>query len=764
MKNTSYITTCILFLALLSYKLGFSQAATTTPCTGLDCSANGITALEYPTVGTPKINWTGTCPGSGYNSINQTAKVVPGSPQTFRITVSDPSRLGVWIDWNDNGNFEASENIYLSTSPHLSTGVNNIVINVSTVVAIPGEHAMRVITANTGYTGFSTSSALTSNCATLVGSSVYGHIQDYKVTVDGTDMKLDQIIITGLPLTNIFPSTGIYPVSLKLDNVGVFPIDTCNVTWTLTSGSKNKPSNPGVYTSMMCPTCPAGGIMINPGGTYTFAHPQSLKIDSLGRDTICAWVKSIHNGNTTAYQDKFPANDTACNKNLVLPKRDIKVDAVLEPVQCPTSIFANQEYPVKIVLKNLGDLALTTANSDSIYFGYKVKVGVTVFDEADTAILVSSIPSGSTYTYTFKAPGITGSTLLVPVNGIYDLEVWARLNPVEHDTTNNKVTKCIRADLKDCKADSLALVGTKPFSVGNSYKVKLYVKNVGTKDAINPVVGYSVNGGPAVTSVFATVLVPGEVDSILIPTPFTASTTGTYNIKSWIKMFDDLYPSNDTAYKSIIIGSPVIDIRPESIVSPVYIKSGQSVTLSAWVENLGSSVMTDYTIEVREQGSPTAIATDVVNGTLVFPGGKILHNFTGTFTPTKDTMILCFKTMSPNNQVDGNTANDVICRTFTPQPVAPSSINNATIPDIANVEIFPNPNNGEFTLQLNSAKTQEISIEVYNLQGQKVHGAVNTYLPGAYVLPMNLTHLPQGVYYCRLASGNQLLTKKVVIY
>jgi hypothetical protein len=96
--------------------------------------------------------------------------------------------------------------------------------------------------------------------------------------------------------------------------------------------------------------------------------------------------------------------------------------------------------------------------------------------------------------------------------------------------------------------------------------------------------------------------------------------------------------------------------------------------------------------------------------------------------------------------------------------VAPSSINNATIPDIANVEIFPNPNNGEFTLQLNSAKTQEISIEVYNLQGQKVHGAVNTYLPGAYVLPMNLTHLPQGVYYCRLASGNQLLTKKVVIY
>lgn len=760
MKTVSYITTCILLLGLFSYKLGFNQAAT-TPCTGLDCSANGITALEYPTVGSTKINWSGTCPGSGYNSISQTAKITPGFPQTFRITVTDPSRLGVWVDWNDNGNFEASENIYLSTSPHLSTGLNNVTITVSTVTAIPGPHALRVIVTNSGY-AMTASSALTSGCSSLVGGAVFGHIQDYTATVDGVDMKLDQIL--GLPLTNIFPSTGNYPLLFKLDNVGVYPIDTCYVTWRLSAGSKNKPSNPGTYTAMMCPTCPDGGTMINPGGTYNFAHPQPLKIDSLGRDTLCAWVTSVHQGNAFAYQDKFHSNDTLCNKNLVFPKRDIKAENLLEPAQCPTSLFALQPYPVKMVLKNLGDLALTNADNDSIYFGYIVKFGSTIVDQADTAIHVNSIPTGSTYTYTFTASAPT--SLILPFEGVYDIKLWAKLNrnKPEHNPSNDTLNLCLRADLKNCKADSITIVGTKPYMVGNNYQVKLHVKNIGTKDAINPVVGYKVNNGTPVTSVFATVLSPGEVDSVLIVTPFTPTTTGTYNIKAWIKMFDDLDAGNDTAYKTITIGSPVIDIRPESIVSPVYIKSGQPTTLSIWVENLGSSVMTDYTVEVREQFATTAIATDVVNGTLVFPGGKILHNFTGTFTPTKDTIILCFKTISPNNQTDGNTSNDVLCRTFTPEPVAPSSINNATIPDIANVEIFPNPNNGEFTLQLNSAKTQEISIEVYNLQGQKVHGTVNTYLPGAYVLPMNLTHLPQGVYYCRLASGNQLLTKKVVIY
>ncbi|MCS7028223.1 MAG: T9SS type A sorting domain-containing protein [Bacteroidia bacterium] len=752
-----------MFLGIFSYQTGFSQAMT-TPCTGLDCSSNGITALEYPVTGSPKINWTGTCPTSGYQSINQTAKIVPGSPQTFKITVTDPSRLGVWVDWNDNGNFEASENIYLSTAPHLSSGVNNIVINVPTASAIPGPHALRVIVVNFGYSAFNASSALTSNCATLVGGAVFGHIQDYKATVDGVDMKLDQIL--GLPLTNIFSSAGSYPISMKLDNVGVYPIDTCYVTWQLSPGSVNKPYNPGVYTAMMCPTCPAGGTMINPGANYIFAHPQPLIINNLGRDTLCAWVKSVHNGNTVAYQDKFPSNDTLCNKQLVFPKRDMKAEALVEPVQCPTSLFANVEYPVKMTVKNMGDLALTSSNNDSMRIGYFVKLGSTLVDYADTVIKITSLPSGSTFTYKFSAPSSAPipSTLVLPTNGVYDMWIYVKLFGLEHDGTNDTLGPiCLRADLKNCKADSVR-IETAPFIVGGNYKPRIYIKNVGTKDAINPVLGYRVNNGTPVTSVYPGLIPPGGTANHLFAIPFTPTTTGTYTIKAWVKMYDDLDPSNDTATTTITIGAPIIDIRPESVASPAYIKAGQPTTLSVWVENLGSNVMTDYTIEVREQFATTPISVDIVNGTVVLPGTKILHNFTGTFTPTKDTMVLCFKTMNPNNQVDGNTSNDVLCRTFTPEPVAPSNVRDNVIPDISNVEIFPNPNGGQFSMQFNSAKRQDIAIEVYNLQGQKVHGFTNTYLPGAYVLPMDLTHLPKGIYYCRILSSNQLITKKVVIY
>ncbi|MDW8346202.1 MAG: T9SS type A sorting domain-containing protein [Bacteroidia bacterium] len=757
-----------MFLGTLSYKVGLSQA-TTTPCSGFDCTSNGISALEYPVTGTPKINWTGTCPTSGptpgYNSINQTAKIVPGSPQVFKITVTDPSRLGVWVDWNDNGNFEASENIYLSTTPHLSIGVNNITINVPTATAIPGNHALRVMTTNTGGPNLTASSALTSNCGTLVSTYFFGHIQDYKAVVDGVDMKLDQIL--GLPLTNIFSSPGSYPISMKLDNVGVYPIDTCYVTWQLSAGSVNKPFNPGVYTAMMCPTCSAGGTMINPGANYIFAHPQPLVINNLGRDTLCAWVKSVHNGNTVAYQDKFPSNDTLCNKQLVFPKRDMKAEALIEPVQCPTSLFANVQYPVRMTVKNLGDLALNSSNNDSMRIGYYVKLGSTLVDYADTVIKINSIPSGSTFTYKFNAPSSAPipSTLVLPSNGIYDMWIFVKLFGIEHDGTNDTLGPiCLRADLKNCRADSV-IAESAPFVVGGNYKPRIYIKNVGTKDAINPVVGYSVNGGTPVLSVYPGVITPGSTVSHLFTVPFTPTATGAYTLRAWVKMYDDLDPFNDTATKVITIGAPVIDIRPQSIVSPTYIKAGESTTLSVWIENLGSSVMTDYTIEVREQGATTPISVDIVNGTLVFPGGKILHNFTGTFTPTKDTMVLCFKTMNPNNQVDGNTSNDVLCRTFTPEPIiSPSSIQDNITPDISNVEIFPNPNHGEFSLQLNSGKVQDIMVEIFNLQGQRMYSSVNTYLPGAYVVPINLTHLPQGIYYCKIASGNQLVTKKVVIY
>lgn len=738
-----------------------------TPCTGLDCSASHQDSVYFVNAAvTPKIIWgepIGNCPGTGYRIVSQTAKITPGTPLPLRIVVSDPSKFGIWIDWNDNGLFEASENIYLTNGspiPHLSSGLNTRTIPaISAATAIPGVHAIRFITVSTGSSPFTTadgSGSCGTGPASLSARYVYGHVQDFYGTVDGTDMKMAQII--GIPLTNIFSSAGTYPLTFKLDNVGVYDIDTCMVTWKLSNGSVNKPSNPGTYTDMMCPTCTSGGTSITAsGGTYNFIHFQTLKIDSLGRDTICAWVTSIERGNQFAYQDKFHGNDTICNKALVFPKRDIRMESIVAPAQCPTSLFANQSYPVQVRMENLGDLALSSSTQDSMRFGYIVKQGASVIKQADTLIAISTIISGGTYAYTFNGP----SALLFSSNGVYDITAWVTLNRTDIKRGNDTLLGCLRTDLNDCRADSLTVLGVSPFSIGNQYNVKLYVKNIGTKNAINPQVFYKVNGGSVVASVIPSIIAPGNTANVTFSTPFTPSVPGTYTVKSWIKMVDDLNPTNDTVTKTYTINLPPIDARPESVVAPIYIQKGVATPLKVWVENLGSSTMTSYTIEVKEQAAATPISTETVSGTLITPGSKILHTFAATYTPTKDTVILCFKTISPNGATDFNTANDVNCKTYSNPP---SSIQ-STIQNVSNIELYPNPNHGEFTLQFNLTKPQTLAIEVFNLNGQSVYSKTDSYnTSGAYVIPIELPQIPAGVYYCKIASDNQLVTKKVVIY
>lgn len=78
--------------------------------------------------------------------------------------------------------------------------------------------------------------------------------------------------------------------------------------------------------------------------------------------------------------------------------------------------------------------------------------------------------------------------------------------------------------------------------------------------------------------------------------------------------------------------------------------------------------------------------------------------------------------------------------------------------------LFPNPNNGSFTLDYTGVKTEDITIEVINLAGRRVVSDVWRIQEGLNRRQLNLNHLPGGNYIVRLQARKGSVAIKTVIH
>ncbi|WP_452230840.1 T9SS type A sorting domain-containing protein [Lacinutrix sp. MEBiC02404] len=76
--------------------------------------------------------------------------------------------------------------------------------------------------------------------------------------------------------------------------------------------------------------------------------------------------------------------------------------------------------------------------------------------------------------------------------------------------------------------------------------------------------------------------------------------------------------------------------------------------------------------------------------------------------------------------------------------------------------IFPNPNNGAFTLQLNSASNNDIKVQVYDIRGRSVFNKeyVNT---ADFNQVINLNNVQSGMYLVKVSDGEKETIKKILI-
>jgi hypothetical protein len=83
--------------------------------------------------------------------------------------------------------------------------------------------------------------------------------------------------------------------------------------------------------------------------------------------------------------------------------------------------------------------------------------------------------------------------------------------------------------------------------------------------------------------------------------------------------------------------------------------------------------------------------------------------------------------------------------------------------DLANWNIYPNPNNGVFYVSVHLLQDKTYLLELYNLMGELlVREAINS--PQKYSGMFNLTRQGKGIYIFKLASDEGYISKRIIVH
>ncbi|MEY3442594.1 MAG: hypothetical protein RLZZ519_875, partial [Bacteroidota bacterium] len=77
--------------------------------------------------------------------------------------------------------------------------------------------------------------------------------------------------------------------------------------------------------------------------------------------------------------------------------------------------------------------------------------------------------------------------------------------------------------------------------------------------------------------------------------------------------------------------------------------------------------------------------------------------------------------------------------------------------------VFPNPNNGNFTVRFEGTEATTGTIELYDLTGKLVYATSNAVQSGINQVAVTTTGLPRGMYALRMVSGEATWTSRVIV-
>ncbi|MBC8320016.1 MAG: T9SS type A sorting domain-containing protein [Bacteroidetes bacterium] len=154
--------------------------------------------------------------------------------------------------------------------------------------------------------------------------------------------------------------------------------------------------------------------------------------------------------------------------------------------------------------------------------------------------------------------------------------------------------------------------------------------------------------------------------------------------------------------------------------------------------------------------------------------GDVYHLFSECVYPSvaqtmpDDTYHILYQTdLIPGNslQPTGAPSHDPVINNMVYLPISPTSvnINEATENFFTVSQNYPNPFTGSANIEITLNKPADLSLEVYNLTGQKVHSINRGYSAGTQNIVIDAVNLRAGIYFYTVVAGEKTITKKMII-
>ncbi|MEZ5055976.1 MAG: PKD domain-containing protein [Saprospiraceae bacterium] len=83
---------------------------------------------------------------------------------------------------------------------------------------------------------------------------------------------------------------------------------------------------------------------------------------------------------------------------------------------------------------------------------------------------------------------------------------------------------------------------------------------------------------------------------------------------------------------------------------------------------------------------------------------------------------------------------------------------------LESLDIFPNPNNGQFVVRMNGNASEFVDFKLMNNLGQIIHNEKVGFRSGNLNKEFNHLNLSSGVYILQIRSGNQAVYRKIQVH
>ncbi len=153
--------------------------------------------------------------------------------------------------------------------------------------------------------------------------------------------------------------------------------------------------------------------------------------------------------------------------------------------------------------------------------------------------------------------------------------------------------------------------------------------------------------------------------------------------------------------------------------------------------------------------------TDSTQMSLVTSLPASIHSFTDLNPPSGDVYYLLKIDLNNACSPGGGTTFNMSSSNFFNTKDATISTIEITTHDIS-LSVFPNPNNGVFTLKMSSENLQRVHISIFNNLGSMV-ASEQIDVNGTINKNLNLSHLSKGIYFIRMQTSNDVAVRKVII-